>query len=176
VPTALKGIEAMLAARLDIADATVVEYDAEGPVLVLVKPNNFCSGLEVRDECGTALGDSGSRVIVVLTDDLPRPPDGFPDPESVLGDAAYVYRYEPPATSTERLMVSLWNDVLGRRMTGATDDFLDLGGDSVLAVRIVAKISQDFGVDVGIAAFFDAVSIRELAALVDNVRNRRNLQ
>lgn len=174
MPTVLKDVAGILTARPDVTESTVIEYGTEGPILAFVKSNVFCSGIELRDECGAAVGDAAKRVIVILASDLPNPADDFPDPESALESADYAYRYEPPATETEKLMVALWNDVLGRRMTGVTDDFLDLGGNSALAVRIIARIASSFGIEVEFVEFFDAMSIRGLAALIDDARSGRS--
>jgi amino acid adenylation domain-containing protein len=47
-----------------------------------------------------------------------------------------------PSTDTERLVASLWSEVLGVDDVGAEDDFFDLGGHSMLATQVVAKLRQ----------------------------------
>jgi acyl carrier protein len=170
MPVLCHEIEKTLVARSDVDDAMIVDYGTDGPVLVMVKPNVYCSGPELRDLCAADLGDSASRVTLVLMPEILRSEEGYPDPADLLRDAAYVYRYEPPETSTEKLLIAMWNDVLERQRTGVLDDFLDLGGDSVHAVRLITRIEEGFGATVDIADFFDAPSVREVAALVDAAR------
>jgi acyl carrier protein len=167
MPAVVKDVEAMLVMRPDVDGAAVIDYGAPGPVLVLVKPNGFCSGPELRDACAEMLEEAAPRIAVLLAAEFPSLEPEFPSPESVLRESAYVYRYEPPVTETEERVVALWNQVLGRRRTGVTDDFLDLGGDSVSAVRVVAGIKHEFGVDVDLMQFFNNPSVRHVAALID---------
>ncbi|WP_329007466.1 phosphopantetheine-binding protein [Micromonospora rifamycinica] len=172
MPAVRKDVEATLVDRPDVDGATVIDYGAPGPVLALVRPDGFCSGPELRDACADVLEAAASRITVVLTTELPDLADGFPDPESLLAESVYVYRYEPATTETEERVVALWNRILDRNRTGVTDDFLDLGGDSVSAVRVVAEIRNEFGVDVDLMRFFNNPSVRHVAALVDAGRDR----
>ncbi len=171
MPAVLKNVESMLTARPDVESAAVVDYGTPDPILVLVKPNGFCNGPELRDECAAVLEEAAPRVVVVLTTEFPPLGAGLPGLESTLREAAYVYRYEPPVTETEERVAALWNRVLDRSRTGATDDFLDLGGDSVNAVRVIAEVSREFGVDVDLMDFFDGPTIRNLATLIDAGQN-----
>jgi acyl carrier protein len=163
-------IAEMLASRPDVDDAIAWDFEEGGPFLVLVKPNVFCSGAELRDQCAASLPDAASRIAVVLMPDIPQPAVGFPDPAALLDGAGYVYRYDPPATPTEQRLVEMWNEVLGRPRTGALDDFLDLGGDSVHAIQLIGRIGAELGVTVDLVDFFDAPSVRAVAELADALR------
>jgi acyl carrier protein len=163
-------IEAMLHTRHDVEVAMVVDYGPDKPILAMVKPHIYCSGPVLRDLCAAMAGDAAPRVTVVLVPEIPRMASGYPDASQTLAESRYIYRYEPPATLTEQLLISMWNEVLGRKWTGALDDFLDLGGDSVRAVQVISRIDGELGVDVDIAQFFDFPSVRALAALVDAAR------
>lgn len=173
MPQFLCEIEAMLAEHPDVSDAMAVDYDQGGPVLVMIKPNVFCNGLELRDLCAASLRGMAERIIVVLVAEIPQPEADYPDPDSVLGSSAYVYRYEPPATSTEQLMVAMWDEVLNRQHTGVLDDFLDLGGDSLQAVQLINRIGSELGATVDFVQFFDAPSLRAVAAIVDTAMTLR---
>lgn len=52
--------------------------------------------------------------------------------------------YRPPQNDAERVLTGIWADVLGLSRVGVDDDFLDLGGDSILAMQIVAR-ARDAG-------------------------------
>jgi len=56
-----------------------------------------------------------------------------------VGDTSPAAAYEPPGTPHERILVSAWEEVLGRRV-GIHDNFFDLGGDSIHCIQIVAKV------------------------------------
>ncbi|MEU4626553.1 amino acid adenylation domain-containing protein, partial [Actinoplanes sp. NPDC023801] len=76
-------------------------------------------------------------------------------------------RYTPPRTDTEHAVADVWADVLGVSRAGRDDDFFALGGDSILAVRILARLRALFGVRLPARAAFDARTVAALAAQVD---------
>ncbi|MGB1504290.1 MAG: amino acid adenylation domain-containing protein [Acidimicrobiales bacterium] len=72
-----------------------------------------------------------------------------------------------PETPTEERLVAIWGELLGLDSVGITDDFFDLGGASLDALAVVARIDAAFGTDLPDAAVFRARTIAELAAIVD---------
>ncbi|MFI8858083.1 non-ribosomal peptide synthase/polyketide synthase [Streptomyces prasinus] len=86
---------------------------------------------------------------------LPAPgPDGY---------AAGTDR-TPPRTPAERLVAAAWADVLGVGEVHAGDDFFALGGDSILAVRVTARLRAAFGPDVSPRLLFTRPTVAALAA------------
>ncbi|GAB2444441.1 non-ribosomal peptide synthase/polyketide synthase [Streptomyces incanus] len=86
---------------------------------------------------------------------LPAPgPDGY---------AAGTDR-TPPRTTAERLVAAAWADVLGVGEVHAGDDFFALGGDSILAVRVTARLRAAFGPDVSPRLLFTRPTVAALAA------------
>jgi amino acid adenylation domain-containing protein len=81
---------------------------------------------------------------------------------------------EQPLTlesATERLIASHWSDLLGLRLDalGGQSDFFALGGDSVLAVRMVARLRAATGRHVETADLFNHPRLSDLAARVDKL-------
>jgi NAD(P)-dependent dehydrogenase (short-subunit alcohol dehydrogenase family)/acyl carrier protein len=72
--------------------------------------------------------------------------------------------YVKPATGPERLLAALWAEVIGIDQVGAEDDFFELGGNSLVAVQLVARMAQKFRVEVSVAMMFDSRTVRGLAA------------
>lgn len=75
-----------------------------------------------------------------------------------------------PHTDLERRLHEIWSDALGRDDFGIDDNFFDLGGDSLHAVRIVGRFRTELGLnevgDEAIDMFFDAPTIAELARVL----------
>ncbi|HEU4324683.1 MAG TPA: thioesterase domain-containing protein, partial [Roseiflexaceae bacterium] len=71
-----------------------------------------------------------------------------------------------PRDSLEVQLAAIWEDVLGRYPVGVTDDFFLLGGHSLAAVRVMARIEQQFGVKLPLNAFFQEPTISYLAGLL----------
>jgi acyl transferase domain-containing protein/acyl carrier protein len=74
--------------------------------------------------------------------------------------------YAAPESDTELALAELWRDSIGIDQVGIDDDFLDLGGDSLLAVQLVGRITQRFGTDVSVAQLFEHRTVRALAASI----------
>ncbi|MCA1989327.1 MAG: acyltransferase domain-containing protein, partial [Desulfarculus sp.] len=98
----------------------------------------------------------------------PAPPETAPSrvPTSreigCLDDVAHPRRL--PADSPLEAVIQVWREVFGRPEIGADGDFLDLGGDSLLAVRLVARIKARLGRTVPVALVFELRTARALAA------------
>jgi amino acid adenylation domain-containing protein len=60
----------------------------------------------------------------------------------------------PPRSATERLVIGVFEDVLGRSPIGVDEDFFDLGGHSLLAVRLIARLNETFGCRLPVAVLF----------------------
>ncbi len=72
-----------------------------------------------------------------------------------------------PRTATEAVVVSVWQAVLGVPAVGVDDDFFALGGHSLAAAQIAARLRDAFGVDLPVAAVFEHPTVAELALVVD---------
>ena len=72
--------------------------------------------------------------------------------------------YEPPADDVERYLAEQWQSLLGIRQIGVQDDFFDLGGQSLLALRLAGAVRRDLGLPLPLAMLLEAPTIRELAA------------
>jgi thioesterase domain-containing protein/acyl carrier protein len=70
----------------------------------------------------------------------------------------------PPRTNIERELVRIWETVFQRTPIGVREDFFDLGGSSVQAVRIFAEIEETFQKRLAISVIIGAPTIEQLAA------------
>lgn len=66
----------------------------------------------------------------------------------------------------EQAIAEVWRELLGVEEVAADDDFFALGGHSLAAVRLFARIRKQFAVDLPLATLFQAPTLRALAALV----------
>jgi acyl transferase domain-containing protein/acyl carrier protein len=70
------------------------------------------------------------------------------------------------ADPIEQAVAEVWQDVLGISNVGLDDDFMDLGGHSLMAVRVATRLQRRFGGGLKLAALLEARTIRALAGLV----------
>jgi amino acid adenylation domain-containing protein len=91
---------------------------------------------------------------------LPVPGDRPPEA------AAFV----APRTESEALVASLFAEVTGAAAVGAEDDFFALGGHSLAAMRVAARLQDVFGVPAGAGLLFERPTVAQAAAWVDGQR------
>lgn len=73
--------------------------------------------------------------------------------------------------SAAAVIADVWRDLLGVRACGPDDDFLALGGDSLIAVRIAARLRQRLGCEVAPSAVFREGTVGGLARLLSSVQS-----
>ncbi len=74
--------------------------------------------------------------------------------------------YVPPTDELERTLVGYWQEFLGVERVGIEDDFFHLGGHSLIAVRMFAKIKRTFDVEYPLSVLFEAPTIAKCAAML----------
>jgi thioesterase domain-containing protein/acyl carrier protein len=72
-----------------------------------------------------------------------------------------------PEGPIEETLAGFWRDLLGVAQVGAEDSFFDLGGHSLIAVRLFAMVKKTWSVEFPISVLFEAPTIRRIAALVE---------
>ncbi|MEM7305306.1 MAG: amino acid adenylation domain-containing protein [Planctomycetota bacterium] len=120
-----------------------------------------------------------------VLDALPRTATGKLDRAALAQSEGAVARgearYVAPRTRDERAVAALFERVLEVDRVGAADDFFALGGDSLVAIRLMAGIAELYGVELPLRDLFDGPTPAEVAATVaalasdglDELRTRR---
>jgi amino acid adenylation domain-containing protein len=107
---------------------------------------------------------------VVLLDRLPLNANGKVDRRALqaLASPARKGRGTPaaPRDEVEARLAGVWEEVLGTAPVGIHDDFHELGGHSLAALRLMARIERAFGVRLPISALFEAATVERLGALL----------
>jgi acyl carrier protein len=78
--------------------------------------------------------------------------------------------YTGPRTPTEKKLAEIWCKQLGMDTVGITDNYEDLGGNSLLAASIFAEIETVFGIEIPMYSLVDAPTIEQLAQQIDRLR------
>ena len=104
----------------------------------------------------------------VFLDELPRMPNDKVDkarlPAPELTREGLETPFTPPANAREAEMTRMWETCLRCSPIGTTDNFFDLGGDSLLAAALLSEIELRLGVKLTLAALFHCPTVRELLA------------
>jgi len=75
-------------------------------------------------------------------------------------------RFIAPSTPMESVLAKIWSEALGVNNVGVDDLFFDLGGDSIIAARIVSAIGRIFPWDLTLAEFYDAGTVAQAAKIL----------
>jgi hypothetical protein len=76
-----------------------------------------------------------------------------------------------PVSLVQEISV-LWGEYLNGREIGEDDDFFALGGNSLIGIRIIDRVFQDYGVELSVRAFYLAQTPARVAELIDQERAR----
>ncbi len=74
-----------------------------------------------------------------------------------------------PESATEIQVAAIWSTFLERGDISATDSFFSIGGHSLLAIKILSRLSAEYGVALKLEDFFDNYTVRDLARLIDTL-------
>jgi acyl-CoA synthetase (AMP-forming)/AMP-acid ligase II/acyl carrier protein len=123
---------------------------------------------ELQDVVRARLAEHKVPHRVVLVDHLPRNPSGKVVKAEVraLLAARIPAGTDVPADEIETVVRSVWEGVLSVPRVGIHDDFFALGGHSLAAAQIAARLRDAFGIDLAVAAVFECPTVAELAGAV----------
>ena len=120
----------------------------------------------------TRLPDYMIPASLTVLAEMPLTPNGKIDKKALLAlgdEAAQPREYSAPKTSTEIKLVEMWARLLGVRpeLVGTTTSLYDLGGHSLLLIRLAHDIQAEFGVKLSVRSLFDVVNLGGLARRID---------
>ncbi|WP_405386692.1 amino acid adenylation domain-containing protein [Streptomyces sp. NBC_01102] len=159
-------IESALAA-LDGVDAAcaLVREDRPGEQLLVGYVTGGADPVAVRASLARELPEHMVPAAVMVLDAFPLSPNGkldrreLPAPVFTGGGSA-----RRPSGPREETLTRLFAQVLGVDRVGPDDAFFDLGGTSLLAVRLVGRVREEFGTGLTVGSLFEAATPAALAA------------
>ena len=169
-------IEAALMAHPAVAEAAVVARpDATGENALAgywsARPGASAEVAELRQALREALPEYMVPAHLIRLDALPLTPNGkvdrraLPDPAAAPRDLGE--RYVPPRGPVEEAIVGIWRDLLGLDRVGVRDNFFDVGGHSLFATQLVARLRDTFAVEPSLREFIEEPTVAGLARLVE---------
>jgi amino acid adenylation domain-containing protein len=172
-------IEAALRGHAAVAEAVVVAWTKGADdtrlaaYVVPTEPRTLRELWEsLRPHLADQLPDYMIPTTMVLLDALPMTPSGKADrgalPEPDWTSLLDVDRAEP-ATPVERLLAALWQELLSVPEVGRHDDFFGLGGHSMLAARLLARVRELFAIDVPVLTLFESRTVAEFADALERL-------
>lgn len=100
---------------------------------------------------------------IVVLDEFPLTPSGKIDRNALPAPVFAASPFRAPQTQTEKVVAAVFAEVLGLNRTGLDDDFFALGGDSLIATRVSARLQLALGREVPVRYLFNASTVGDLA-------------
>nr|WP_050988103.1 non-ribosomal peptide synthetase [Thiothrix nivea] len=171
-------IEAQLKQCPNIGEAVVVTHPIKSGdkqlvayVLAQVSATKHNSEIvsELKSTLKQKLPDYMIPALFIVLDEFPRLPNGkldrksLPEPDqlSVLST-----NYMHPRNSLELQLSQIWEDTLAISPISVLDNFFAIGGDSMLAIRLINRINQQFSVKIPLNTLFQYANIEQFACLL----------
>jgi amino acid adenylation domain-containing protein len=125
---------------------------------------------EIRSGLNQKLPNHMVPAHFVYLDALPLTPNGkvdrhaLPAPQPARPELDRPFA--PPRTPTEEALVRIWTEVLGLHQVGIHDSFLELGGDSLLASRVISRVIDTFQVELLPRLLLAAPTLADMALAI----------
>jgi len=169
-------IEAVLLQHPAVREAVAVAREDSAGVRQLVsyvvtdRDRPAPSLTQFQDFLRKTLPEPMIPAVVMVLDALPLSITGkvdrsaLPAPERSCHDVGLTVI--EPSSDCERRLRSVWEEVLGVKPIGVEDDFIKLGGDSLIATVLLVRIEKEFGKSISPSILLRGGSIRQLARLL----------
>jgi aspartate racemase len=176
----LEEIEAVISEYGGVKQVVVVYRSGSNgdPTLVAYLVPQETAALDVedlRDFLGRKLPEPMIPSGFVKVEALPLMPNGKINRQALQASDGPVSTtpFVAPENKIESKLVSIWEEVLGKRTVSVTENFFDLGGNSLLVAKLLLRIEQKLGKRLSLAHIFQAPSVRQLAPLLEGQSNSR---
>ena len=168
-------IEAALAAHPSVQTCTVLALEETPGDKQLVgyavsQPNRTLSVEELKNFLKQSLPEYMVPSQFVFLESFPLTQNGKIDrkalPAPTHASTSAAHEFVAPSTETEKKVAAMWVELLKAPRIGIHDDFFDLGGHSLMAIKALSRIREEFGVDLPLATLLQAPTVAKLSALL----------
>ncbi|WP_224248813.1 non-ribosomal peptide synthetase [Hyalangium gracile] len=169
-------VEAALLAHPSVREASVVAVGDRADTRrlvahVVLRDASSVTPSELRTFLAKRLPEHLVPGAVALHEALPLTPNGKVDRRALaaglLPESAATPEALTPRTSTEATLAAIWSALLGISRVGLHENFFALGGHSLMAMRLLSRVREATGVELGLKTIFEAGSIAALAERID---------
>jgi amino acid adenylation domain-containing protein len=169
---AIKTTAACICAATDNADhAQLIAY------VVPRDPARRPDTQDLREYLRARLPEYMVPASIIALDGLPLRPSGKVDRKMLASpDFVDLHRtsaYAAPQTSTQETLCDIWRRILDLETVGIGDDFLKLGGQSLLVTRLVGHVREALGIEISPRLVFDFPVLRDFAEQIDRLQSSK---
>ncbi|MBE8997953.1 amino acid adenylation domain-containing protein [Nostoc sp. LEGE 12447] len=173
-------IETVLAAHPQIKEAVVIpreDQPGNKRLVAYIVPKQHLDTSELLCYLKQKLPEYMLPSAFVKLLDVPLTPSGKIERRALPAPLSRETRnistdFIPPRTATEEVLTAIWSDVLGLEKVGIHDNFFALGGHSLSAMQVIARLRETFKVELPISCLFDYPTIVELDRQISEYRQK----
>jgi phthiocerol/phenolphthiocerol synthesis type-I polyketide synthase E len=136
------------------------------------------STVEVEEAFARAVSGAPGHVVISAVDineRLPRWPIADADitePPLPSADVAQTDDLDTDHSDVSRTVTALWREMIGVQKIRLHDNYFELGGDSLLASRMITRLNRILGVNLGLRSLFEAPTVAGLSEIIERQRSR----
>jgi len=157
----------------DVADVATfaVPHERLGEDIVsavVLRDKVSCDEKVMRDFASARLSQHKLPSRILIVEQIPKGPTGKLQRHRLAAELESKLKaaFSPALTKTERTLAEVWAEILDVEQVGIHDNFFTLGGDSVSATRIVARLHGALKLDLPLTILFDHPTVAELASFI----------
>jgi acyl carrier protein len=142
---------------------------------VVPDPGKAPTSIELRRFVAAKLPDYMLPSALVFLDKVPLTPNGkidrlaLPAPDAIQREVQDLS--VESSNTVERQLIDIWQEVLGTKLIGVNDNFFEIGGHSLLAVQLLARIERAFGQHISVANLYQAPTVAQLLQMLQGDRS-----
>ncbi|MGV5049107.1 non-ribosomal peptide synthase/polyketide synthase [Rhodococcus pyridinivorans] len=165
-------IETALVSASGVSQAVVVVHRSDlGEQLVgyvVAEPGGHIDVQQVREQVAGVLPSYMVPSQVMVLEALPLTPNGKLDRRALPEPVFESVEFRAPVTPVQEIVAGVFAEVLGVERVGVDDDFFALGGNSLIATQVVARVGAALDASVPVRVLFEASTVGALAARVES--------
>ncbi len=147
----LSEIETAISQHPSVAQTVVIAVEnnignKQLAAYIVPQPQAVASSGDLRNFLKQKLPEYMIPAVFIMLETLPLTPNGKIDtkalPKPETADQQLATTKVPPQTVTQKILASIWTEVLQVREIGIHDNFFELGGDSIISIQIIARCHQ----------------------------------
>ncbi|MFZ2177271.1 MAG: amino acid adenylation domain-containing protein, partial [Rhodococcus sp. (in: high G+C Gram-positive bacteria)] len=165
----LAEVDGALASHESVEMAVTVSHPATGTIVsyLMASPGRTLDPAALAAHVGRLLPEYMIPSAMTVLNALPLTPAGKVDTAALPEPVFLAREFVTPRSVAESLVAEAFAEVLGVERVGAEDDFFAIGGNSLSATRVVARLNAIWGTALGVRELFEAPTVAALAARVD---------
>lgn len=163
-----------LAALPDVENTvTIAREDTPGNMYIVsyltlknpIEDSENCK-LVWRNILRSKLPDYMIPAAFVILKELPLTTNGKIDKKRLPAPEMQAQQYVAPQTPEEQLVASIWSEIFDKEKIGIHDNFFEMGGHSMVAVKVMRRIKNEMNIDLPIASLFQHPTIASLSSII----------